>query len=1047
MRSLVSYFIKYKVAVNTLMVIIMLTGLVAFFKIKASFFPLIPVRIIQVQAVYPGASPIEVEEGITNRIEEQLKGVSGVERITSTSSENLALVTIETEKGYDTDEALEDIKNAVNTINSFPEGMEKPLVFKRDNSNFTISYVIAAAQTPLKTLKNYARIIEKDLLSHDGISEVTLNGFPDEEIEVAFDEENLRRYKLTLAEAAAAIRASNIDLSGGTIDNSQEELLIRSRNKNLNAEGIENIVIKGLDDGRILRVKDVAIVNDQFVDNPNKIVVNGKQGAEIRVFSTDREDLLKNAEYVRNYFKEFEKVNPQLDVTLTRDLSDTLNERKNLLLENGIFGIILVLLLLSLFLNIRLAFWVAIGLPVAFLGMFLIAYFYGITINVISLFGMIVVVGILVDDAIVIGENVYAHYEKGKSAYRAALDGTFEVMPAVISAVLTTIIAFSFFFLVDGRSGDFFSELAFVVIATLAVSLIEALIILPAHLAHSKALKEGHKKNKFESFIDRNFKKVINKFYAPILKFSIKHRFFIFAIAFASLLVTIGALKGGIIKTTFFPNIERNSISVQLSMPAGTNENITEANLIKIEKGIKTLNENWKEFSEDSTGLVLNVLRKVGPTSSEGSLEAILVESEKRSKSSADISGELRKIVGSIDGAENLSYGTRSPFGRPIAITLLGDNPNVLNAAKEELRSRLNQVSDIKDINENVRQGAKEINIKLKEKAYLLGFNEISLMNQVRQGFFGFEVQRLLRGRDEIKIWVRYNQQTRSSIDNLKNVRIRLANGTSIPLQELADISIKRGVIAIQHLDGNRQVTIDGDVSNPKISATDIMSAIRNEIIPEILPKYQGVQAIYEGQNREAQKTQKSSKSAGLLVLGLILAVITFTFRSFWQAFLIIFFLVPFALVGVGWGHYLQGHQMSILSFLGVVALIGIIVNDSLVLVSKMNGFLKEGYEFVDAVYEAGKSRFRAIFLTSATTVAGLAPLMYDKSFQAQFLQPMAVSVAYGIALATVLTLILLPVLLISMNDIRQLLYRLWNLRKPSPEEVEPAVKELNEHD
>ena len=1045
MRKLISYFIKYPVSVNTLLVIITMSGFVAYSKMTASFFPLIESRIINVNLVYPGASPEELEEGVVSLVEEKLQGVSGIERVTSKSKENLAIVTVEVVKGYSTSQALEDVQNAVNGINNFPTDLERPLVFLRENVNFTINYGISGDGISLHALKNYARRVEKDLLRSEGISKVELSGFPQEEIEVSFDEESLRKHNLSLEQAGLLIRSSNIDITGGTVKTPEEELLIRSRNKGYHAQELENLVLLTQSNGTLVRLKDVAKVKDRWAEDPNRLYIDGKPAVQVLVQSTDREDLLKNAAYVREYFTEFQQQNPQLKATMLRDQSETLNERKQLLMDNGLIGMILVLVLLSMFLNIRIAFWVAMGIPVAFLGMFILAFWFGVTINVISLFGMIVVVGILVDDGIVISENIYSHYEKGKSGIRAAIDGTVEVMPAVFSSVITTMIAFSFFFLVDGRAGDFFSELAFVVIATLFVSLIEALTFLPSHMAHSKALTaQGNKKNLLERSSDKLMSFMRDRFYAPILRFALSHKWFAFLFMIGLVIITVGGAKGGWIKFTFFPVLERNDVPIELSMPSGTREEITNERLVMIEEAVKRVNDSLKSKRSDGKSVVTKIERKVGPSASQGSVNAILLPSELRGISSMDLASMFRKELGPMDDAEKLTFGQASAFGKPVSVTLLSSNVRELDAAKSELKSQLTAIPELKDVVESIQQGRKEINLKLTDKAYSLGFTEAQLLAQVRRGYFGYEAQRLQRGKDEVKVWVRYNEEQRNSVQQMEDMRIRTADGRDIPLKELAQISIKRGVVDIDHLDGQRQVTIEAELSNAMVSAPEVIGRIKADLMPAILAKYPSVSPLFEGQNREAAKTQKSSKFALPFVLLSILAIITLTFRSLSQALIILVFLVPFSLIGVAWGHVIHGQQMSILSFLGVVALIGIIVNDSLVLIDKMNGLLKEGISFQEAVYQAGYSRFRAIFLTSATTVAGLAPLIMEKSFQAQFLIPMAISVAYGIAIATVLTLIMLPVFLSAWNNVKRFGWFVWDAGElPSAESVEPAIIEL----
>jgi multidrug efflux pump subunit AcrB len=1021
------------------MAIIAIIGIVSYSNIKSSFFPILDSRFITIQLIYPGASPEEIEEGVVQRIEENIQGLSGIERVTSVSSENAAAITIEVLKGFNTSNVLEDVKNAVNGLVGLPVSLETPIVALRENINFTISYAISQDNIDLKSLKEYARTIEEDLLRNEGISKVELIGFPREEIEIAINELTVREYGLTLDRVAQIIRASNIDISGGSLKTDKEELLIKSRNKNFYAKDLENLVIQSSPAGGVVRLKDIAQIKDQWEDNPNKIYINGAPAVKISVSSTDNEDLMGNAAYVKTYFDEFKLRNPDITVTLVKDQSETLTERRDLLVRNGRTGIILVLILLSLFLNIRVAFWVAVGLPISFLGMFGIALYYGITINVISLFGMIIVIGILVDDAIVISENIFSHYERGKSATKSALDGTLEVLPAVLSAVITTMVAFGFFFLVDGRAGDFFSELSFIVIATLLVSLVEALIILPSHIAHSKALKNGLKKNKLEQFTDKILYVLRDKFYAPILRFSLKHKFFVVTIFIASFLLTIGGIKGNIIRFTFFPFIERNEIPITLSLTEGTNETITEDVLENIEAAVWKTNKRLKKGND----IIVNIERKLGPKRNEGSLNVVLVSSEFRDYNSVEIASEFRKEVGIIPEAEKLTFGNTSAFGKPISITLLSDNVNELNEVVYEVKNALKELPELQDVVENIQEGKREIQLKLKPKAYILGLTEGDILNQIRQGYFGIEAQRIQRGRDEVIVWVRYDDQQRSNYTDFLATRIRTLTGAEIPLHELAEYKVEKGISDINHLDGKRQVTIEAELTDNTVSAPVILAGIKSELMPEILSKYQNTTAVYEGQNREAEKTQKSSRTALPLVLITIILIITFTFRSLGQAIIILFLLVPFSFVGVAWGHVIHGQQLSILSFLGVVALIGIIVNDSLVLVGKMNQFLKEGMSFNEAVYQAGYVRFRAIFLTSLTTIAGLAPLILERSFQAQFLIPMAISVAYGIGIATVLTLILLPSFLMTWNNMRRGILWLWNGGvMPSAEEIEPAVKE-----
>jgi len=603
MKKVIAYFIKYPVAVNVVIFAFFIFGIVGALNLKSSFFPLTDSRVISINLFYPGASPQEMEEGVVLKVEDNLKGLVGIDRVTSVSRENSASITIEVEKGKNIDIVLADVKNAVDRVPSFPSGMEPPVVAKREMVRSTINFIISGDNISLKTLKEQARIIENDLRSIKGISQVSISGFPDEEIEIALRETDLRAYNLSFEQVANAVRQSNILTTGGTIKTDAEEYLIRARNRKYYGEELTHLVIKSDMSGNTIRLKDVANVKDIWSENPDRIFYNGKSAINISVSNTKNEDLIGSAEKVKEYIKKYNDQNTNIHLNISSDSSITLNERTKLLLKNGAMGIGLVLLFLSLFLNFRLALWVAAGLPISFLGMFIFVAHFGVTINVLSLFGMIIVIGILVDDGIVIGENIYHHYEKGKSPIRAAIDGTVEVIPPVVSAIITTLLAFSTFYFIDGRMGDFFSEVSTVVSLTLTVSLFEALIILPAHIAHSKALKasNGQKKRGFNTFFkrinevaDQGLKWLRDTLYAPYLRYFLQNRLLGFAIPLAMLLLTIGAMKAGIIRTTFFPNIASDRVRITLNMPQGTNEKITDSIISVITDKVWEVNENYK---------------------------------------------------------------------------------------------------------------------------------------------------------------------------------------------------------------------------------------------------------------------------------------------------------------------------------------------------------------------------------------------------------------------------------------------------------------------
>ena len=1064
MRRIIAYFIKHSVAVNVVILAFLVFGVFGYLKLKSSFFPLIDSKNISINVTYPGASPQEIEEGVILKIEDNLKGLNGVERVTSTSRENSGNINVEIQKGKDIDFMLLEVKNAVDRVPSFPVGMEPLIVAKQEALRPTITFAISGENVPLPTLKQIGRQVENDLRAIDGISQISITGYPEEEIEIAVSEASLLAYNLTFAEVSQAVNQNSLLTTGGTIKTNAEEYLIRANNRSYYAEELSNLKVKTDATGRTIKLKDIAQVRDRFAETPNASYFNENLSISITITSTNSEDLISSAEKTKAYIDTFNEKYDNVKLSVVSDRSTTLVQRTELLKENAFIGIILVLTFLSLFLNTRLAFWVAFGLPVAFLGMFIFAGFFNVTINVLSLFGMIIVIGILVDDGIVIAENIYQQYEKGKTAEQAAVDGVMEVLPAIVSAILTTILAFAIFLFLDGRIGEFFGEVSVVVMLTLIVSLVEALIILPAHLAHSKALKPvNHSpKDGLAGLFQKAFSKLrlVNTFgdyimkwlrdniYSPTLRFALNYKFFTFAIFLVFIMLTFASISGGIIRVAFFPRIASDRVQISLNMPNGTNEKVTDSIISFIETKAKqaTRNIHNEYLGENSEPyLVENIIKNIGPGSSTANLVINLLPGESRPDdvTSSLVSNKIKDAVGEVVGVESLVYGSGSNFGGiPVTVSLLGNNITELKAVKKALKEYMLNNALLKDVTDNDPAGIKEIRLKLKDNARLLGLDLRTVMTQVRAAFFGQQAQRFQRGQDEIRVWVRYNKTDRTSIKDLDIMRIITPTGQRIPLKEIASYSIQRGDVAINHLEGQREIQVSADIKDPKkTSAPDVMAEIQNEVMPDILSRYPTVSPSYEGQNRERLKLMRSLRPVGLAVLFLIYIVIAFTFRSYSQPLLLIL-LIPISLPAVAWGHWYHDFPINILSMLGIIALVGIMVNDGLVLIGKFNSNLKEGLKFDDALYEAGRSRFRAIFLTSITTIAGLAPLIFEKSRQAQFLKPMAISIAYGIGFATILTLVVLPLFLAFSNSVKRTGKWLWTNEKITKEEVERVVKD-----
>lgn len=1040
MKRIIEYFVKHVVLVNFSIVVILVLGAIAAMNMTSSFFPERETQYITVQAVYPGASPIEMEESIVLKIEENLEGISGIKRVTSYTEENRSTIDAEIYASADENEVLQEIKNAVDRISSFPTGLEQIVVFKEEPVNLAGKMVLRG-DVPITALKEISERVEDDLRDYENITRVSTFGVNSPEVEINISETALRNYNLTIQEVSRAISEENIRSTGGIIRGPELEYRIRVEEKSDFAKNFKNIPVKTQSDGTIVRLSDVASVKDTFSEGTQRLFLDGQRGISITVNTTNNEDILSASASIKEYIKKFNSRKSGVELILVDDATQNLRDRIDLLQENGLIGAALVLILLGLFLRIRLAFWVALGIPISFCGMFILALYYGLTINVISLFGMIIVIGILVDDGIVVGENIYQKYEEGLPPIEAAVKGTLQVVPAVSSAIITTVIAFSFFFFIPGQLGQFFSEVSFVVSTTLVISLIEVFIFLPAHLAHSKALHQKHDKGGMQAYTSNLVKRIRDRFYVPFLEFTLRNKTLVGLSSVALLIITLASITGSIIRTTFFPEIEENTIQVNLRLTRALNDRITEKQGREILAAARRLNQQYREELGMKRDMFQHMEMRVGYESNELSLLFYLLPAKEREIRSAEITEDLRKEVGVIPRADQLSFGGGTPFGKPVAISLTSPNFQELLTASEELKTRLSEMPELADVIDNQNSNEPELHLTLKDKARALGFTLQDVISQVRNGFFGKEVQRLQRGENEVRVWVRYDLADRSGGDDLMNMRVTNNRGDKYPLKELVNIDYKLGLVSINHRGGEREIRIEADLSDTDISAPDVLEEIETSILPVLTSKYPSLDYSLEGQARQTGEVAQAAQTVLPILLLLIFGIILFTFKSFSQS-AVLFLIIPFGLIGAAWGHYIHGMAIGILSILGIIALVGIIVNDGLVLVTTFNDKLREGMPYQEAIVETGRARFRPVILTTGTTAAGLAPLIFEESFQAQFLIPMAISVAYGLLIATFLLLALLPLLLVTSNNIKRTLHWLWEGEWISHRDAEPAVQE-----
>jgi len=1051
MRKLVERFVEYPIYANLIIAFVLIAGVVSLFSMKKAFFPESESRIINVRVFYPGASPVEMEEGVTSRIEEAVRGLIGIKEINSTSVENSSVVTIETTGKYPIDEVLMEVKNAVDGISSLPSAAERPIVSKRRSRSGALFMNLVArdgSDIDLMTLKEYGQRIEEDLMRSGVMSQVNLSGFPTPEISVEVKEEELLRYNITISEIIRAIQLNNQDISGGQIKSDEEELLIRLRSRSTDPNEIGNIIVRGADNGSFIRVRDIAEVKKKFADTSSKSWLNGKNSVSLSVNKLPEEDLEDITVFAEKYVKEFNEENPGVKLDVSFSFLEILNSRLDLLVKNGAIGLFLVVLVLSMFLNFRISFWVAVGIPFSFLAMFIYANLIGITINMISLFGMILVIGILVDDGIVIAENIYLHFEKGKTPMQAAVDGTMEVYPAVLTSVTTTIIAFTPLLLLSGTRMEMMFHMAIVVVASLFFSLFEAFFVLPAHLSSKYILrrKSIEKKRKgikkyFENFVVW----LRDDIYHHALNWLLRWRHAVIGVPVALFLITVGLLNGGFIKTTFFPMVDFDSFQVNIAFTPGDGEKQTKIYLDNFEKVVWEVNDELVEELNLDTDIIDLVSKSIGSSfsgqeigSHAGNLNIYPINLEGIDISGHEISNRVREKIGKISEARKFTVAGMNRWGSPVSISLMSKNLHELEEAKDYLMSRLTELPQLKDINENVALGKQEVRLKLKPKAYFLGLDENTIAQQVRQGFYGGQAQRLQEGRDELRVWVRYPKSDRMTLGQMENMKIKTPTG-EYPLTELAEYHMERGPVAIKRYQGSREIRVEADLVDPMAPVPEILDQISREIMPDVEAQFAGIRFEYQGQQKFGNEAVNKIWPYFLIAFILIIFIMILHFKSFNQT-LIILLMIPLSMLGVFWGHGIHGKPISLMSLWGMVALTGVIINDAIVFLSKYDSSLKEGKKVHDAIVEAGKLRLRPIILTTVTTSVGLFPIILEKSIQAQFLIPMAISLAYGVAIGTVFILIFFPVLIMLLNDVRVFLKYLWTGIRPEREEVEVAI-------
>ncbi len=1037
--GVIAWFARNHVAANLLMIVIAGAG---YYNMKTQMavevFPSFTLDRISVRTAYPGASPQDVEEAVTIRIEEALQDLASVDDTRSRSTEGSSAITLDLVSGEEPREALDDIQSRIDAISGFPDDVELPSVSLAQRRREVIS-VALAGELSERELRTLADKVRDALLAKGGITQVEIQSVRPYEMAVEISERRLREYGLTLAEVATAINRGSASVSAGNLRTEGGDVLLRTQGQAYSAREFGDITVLSHADGSLLKVRDIADISDGFDESQIISRFNGRSSVLIEVYRVGDQSAIEIAALTRDYVAEASAWLPA-GVTLDtwRDSSVVLRARLNTLLKSAMQGGVLVIVLLTLFLRPAVALWVTIGIPVSFLGCFIILPWLGVSINIVSLFAFILVLGIVVDDAIVTGENIYTHSRRGVPGEQAAIEGTLEVATPVTFGVLTTALAFLPLAMVGGARGQIFAQIPAVVVPVLLFSLIESKFVLPSHLKNLKMRSAGEGERpglltRVQQWVADGLESLVRLIYKPVLNFCLNWRLLTVSVFVASLLITIAIMSSGWMRFVFFPRVQSETATASLQMPVGTPFSVTNGIVEKMELAARELKEEHRD-PVSGESVILNILATAGSAGGTGGgasnmgrvrFEIVAPESRSSTVSSADLVRQWRRSIGAVPGAEALNF--RAEIGRggdPLDVQFFGQDLDQLRSVAKLTREHLATYDGVFDIVDSLSAGKRELELRLKPTAQQLGLSVTDLATQVRQGFYGVEVQRIQRDRDEVKVMVRYPAEERRSLQSLQDIRIRTADGSSVPFSEVAEVISGQGPATLYRIDRRRTVNVTADANK---EATDLAAVKRglNVYLAEQLAAYPDISYSLEGEAREQRESTDTLKYGAIAVLFGIYALLAIPFKSYSQP-LVVMVVIPFGLIGAVLGHWIMGMSLSIFSMMGMLALSGVVVNDSLVLVDYINKQRQRGMSVAEAVSTAGPARFRPVLLTSITTFVGLAPLLFDQSTQAQFLIPMAISLGFGILFATGITLLLVPCVYLIGDDLGRSLRAGW---------------------
>lgn len=1026
-KGLIAWFARNSVAANLLMVIILLAGVFSVFTIKKQMFPDVQIKIISIQVPYLGAAPQEVEEGVIDKIEEALENIDGLKKITARASEGFGTFSIEVDNEYDVQEVMDEVKVQVDSISSFPEQIERPVIYRNKMLN-NVMWLSVHGDVSDRTLKEFAKDVRDELKTKKIASKVEVVGGLDYEVSIEISEYKLQEYGLTFEQVTNAIRLSSLDLPGGAIKADRGDILLRTKSQAYKGDEFKELPLITRADGSRLTLGQIADVKDGFIEQDSLSAFDGKNSISIKIDAVGNESVLDIAADVKKYVAD-KKANLPDSISLDwwGDSSYYLQGRLDLMSENLFMGALLVLIALTLFLEFKVAFWVMVGIPICFLGAIALMPLeaFDVSINMLSLFAFILVLGIVVDDAIIIGESAYTEIEHRGLSIDSVVTGAKKVAMPATFGVLTTIAAFSPMLMVSGMMGAFWGSIAWVVILTLAFSLIESKWILPAHLSKMKVKVRGQKPSMMVSvrqYINVKLKSFIENKYRPLLETCVQYRYATLAAFFGLFLIIIGAIGGGYVRWIFFPQVPADFLQGQVVMEEGSSSSATKAAIETVQQAIVDVGKQYEaEIGENTIKHTLAFTQ--GATS--GTVFVELKKPEQLEIDSDEVIERWRKQLPEIPGLKYTDIGGAMGFSGPdVAFQLRSNSLESLKKATLELKEKIRTYDGIEDIQDSLSGGNKEIVLDIKPAANAYGLNQRAIANQVRYGFYGSEAQRIQRDGEEVKVMVRYPKDERSSIGNLENMKLRTPDGGEVPFSVVADYQLQPSYSTITRIDGVRSVSVTAKVDKRVVEPGKIVQEIQMKFMPELMAKYPDVSSALDGASKDEAESMVDLAKAALFALFCIYALMAIPLKSYSQP-LIIMSVIPFGLIGAIVGHMMLGMDVSILSMFGIIALAGVVVNDSLIMVDFVNRARAQGSAIKHAAIEAGTQRFRAIILTSLTTFLGLAPIIFfEKSLQAKIVIPMATSLAFGIVFATIITLLLIPALYVILDDLKKLLGR-----------------------